>query len=79
VADPDPNFYPYRIQDPKTATKERGNKFFYHNFLCSHKFYKIAHYFSFDVKKQIRANCQTIIELFTQKNCKKLDVSKPYV
>jgi hypothetical protein len=23
---PDPDFYPYRIPDPKTATKERGEK-----------------------------------------------------
>jgi hypothetical protein len=23
---PDPDFYPSRIQDPKTATKERGEK-----------------------------------------------------
>jgi hypothetical protein len=25
---PDPDFYPSRIPDPKTATKERGEKFF---------------------------------------------------
>ncbi len=25
---PDPDFYPYRIPDPKTATKERGEKKF---------------------------------------------------
>jgi hypothetical protein len=23
---PDPDFYPFRIPDPKTATKERGEK-----------------------------------------------------
>jgi len=43
------------------------------NFLCSHKFHKIAHYFSFDVlKKKIWANFQRIIELFTQKIVNKL-------
>jgi hypothetical protein len=26
VADPGPDFYPSRIPDPKTATKERGEK-----------------------------------------------------
>jgi hypothetical protein len=26
---PDPDFYPSRIPDPKTATKERGEKFFW--------------------------------------------------
>jgi hypothetical protein len=25
---PDPDFYPFRIPDPKTATKERGGKLF---------------------------------------------------
>ncbi len=39
-----------------------------HNFLCSHKFHKIANYFSFEVlKKKIWANFQRIIEHFTQK------------
>jgi hypothetical protein len=38
------------------------------NFLCSHKFHKIANYFSFEVmKKKIWANFQRIVELFTQK------------
>jgi hypothetical protein len=41
------------IPDPKTARKERGEKkIFCHNFLCSHKFHKIAHYFSSDVLKK---------------------------
>ncbi len=40
-----------------------------HNFLCSHKFHKIANYFSFEIlKKKIWANFQRIIELFNQ-NC----------
>ncbi len=54
-----------RIPDPKTATKERGEK----NLL----FHKIANYFSFEVlKKKIWANIQRIIELFTQKIVTKL-------
>jgi hypothetical protein len=57
-----------RIPDPKTATKERGEKKFVITFFCSHKFHKIANYFSFGVlKKKIWANFQRIIELFTQK------------
>jgi hypothetical protein len=46
---------------------------FYHNFLCSHKFLKIANCFSFGaLKKKIWANFQRIIELFTQKIVTKL-------
>jgi hypothetical protein len=40
------------IPDPKTATKERGEKICCHKFLCSHKFHKIANYFSFEVLKK---------------------------
>jgi hypothetical protein len=44
-----------------------------HTFLCSHKFHKIVHYFSFEVlKKKILANFQRIIELFAQKIVTKL-------
>jgi hypothetical protein len=59
---PDPGSW---ISDSKTATKERGGKkLCCHNFLCSHKFHKIANYFSFEVlKKKIWANFQRIIEL----------------
>jgi hypothetical protein len=56
-----------RISNPgsKTATKDRGEKISCHNFLCSHKFYKIANYFSFEeLKKKIWASFQRIIELF---------------
>ncbi len=63
-----------RIPDPKTATKERGEKkISCHTFLCSHKFHKIVNYLSFQVlKKKIWANFQRIIELFTKKIVKKL-------
>ncbi len=71
VADPD--FFPSRIPDPKTATKERGEeKIFCHTFLCSHKFHKIENYFSFEVlKKKIWANFQ-FYRTFTQKIVTKL-------
>jgi hypothetical protein len=61
------------IPDPKTATKERGEKNCCHTFLCSHKFHKIVNYFSFKVlRKKNLANFQRIIELFTQKIVTKL-------
>ncbi len=67
---PDPGS---RIPDPKTATKERWKKICCHTSLCSHKFHKIVKYFSFEVlKKNIWANFQRIIELFTRKIVKKL-------
>jgi hypothetical protein len=80
VADPgclsrilDPDFYPSRIPDPKTATKEKGEKKLVVIFLCSHKFHKIANYFSFEVlKKKIWTNFQRITELFTTKIVNKL-------
>jgi hypothetical protein len=71
---PDPDFYPSRIPDPKTATKERGEKKFdVKPFYVATKFNKIINYFSFEVlKKNIWANFQRIIERFTQKIVKKL-------
>jgi hypothetical protein len=75
---PDPDFYPSRIPDPgsriqKQQQKRGVKKNFCHTFLCSHKFHKIEHYFSFEVlKKKIWANFQRIIELFTQKIVTKL-------
>jgi hypothetical protein len=63
-----------RIPDPKTATKERGEKKLYVKpFYVATKFNKISNYFSFDVlKKKIWANFQRIMELFTKKIVKKL-------
>jgi hypothetical protein len=82
---PDLDFYPSRISDPripdpKTATKERGEKkISCHTFLCSHKFHKIVNYFSFEVlKKKIWANFQRITELFTKKIVKKLFIIWPW-
>ena len=67
---PDPDFtHPgSRIPDPKTATKERGEKKFVIITFYVATTYKIANYFSFKLlKKKIWANFQRIIELFTQK------------
>jgi hypothetical protein len=77
---PDPDFYPSRIPDPgswipdpKTATKERGEKKLVAIPLCSHKFHKIVNYFSFEVlKKKIWASFQRITELTTKQIVKKL-------
>jgi hypothetical protein len=77
----DPDFYPSRflifthpgsrISDPgsKNSNKrERWKKISFHNFLCSHRFHKIANYFSFEeIKKKIWHNFQRTIELFSQK------------
>ena len=58
----------------KDSNKREGwKKISCRNFLCSHKFHKIANNFSFQVlKKKILANFQRIIELFTQKIVTKL-------
>ncbi len=65
-----------RISDPgsKNSNKREGwKKISCHNFLCSQKFHKIAHYFSFDeLKKKMWANFQRTIELLTQKIVNKL-------
>jgi hypothetical protein len=63
-----------RIPDPKTATKERGEKKLdVKPFYVATKFNKIVNYFSFDVlKKKMWANFQRIIELLTKKIVKKL-------
>ncbi len=67
---PDPGS---RIPDPKTATKERGEKKLdVKPFYLATKFNKIVNYFSFEVlKKKIWPNFQRTIELFTKKIVKK--------
>jgi hypothetical protein len=52
---PDPDFtHPgSRIPDPKTETKERGEKkFVVIPFFCSHKFHKIESYFIFEMLRK---------------------------
>jgi hypothetical protein len=69
----DPDFYPSRIPDPgsrvqdtKTATKERGEKkFVVIPFFVATNFTKFKIIFFEMLKKIIRANFQRIIELFT--------------
>jgi hypothetical protein len=57
-----------RIPDPKTATKERGEKNCCPTFICSHKNHKTENYFIFELaKKKIWVNLHRIIELFTQR------------
>jgi hypothetical protein len=68
-----------RIPDPKTATKERGEKKYDDiPFYVATNFTKLyLHYFSFEVlKKKIWANFQRTIELFTQKIVTKLSTQK---
>jgi hypothetical protein len=53
------------IPDTKTATKEKREKIWCPAFFSGNKYYKIKHYFNFDlVNKKIRANLQTIVVLF---------------
>ncbi len=61
------------IPDPgsKNSNKREGWKKICFNFLCSHKFLKIANYAEM-LQKKIWANFQRIIELFTQKFVTKL-------
>jgi hypothetical protein len=69
---PDPDFYQYRIPDPRS--KNRGEKnFVCHTFLCNHKFHKIENFSGFEmVRKEVLTNFQRIIELLTQKIVTKL-------
>jgi hypothetical protein len=62
-----------RIPDPKTATKERGEKKLLSYLFYSHKFNKIVNYFMFEMlNKKIWDNFQRVIELFTPKIVTKL-------
>jgi hypothetical protein len=65
---PNPDFYPSRILDPKTATKEKSEKNLLSSFFCSHKFHKIEYYFIFEMlKKNIWANFQRIFKFLPKK------------
>jgi hypothetical protein len=57
-----------RTPDPKTATKERGEKNLMSYFFCSHKNLKIVNYINVElVEKKIWASLQRIIEIYTIK------------
>ncbi len=65
---PDPDFYPSRISDPKTAKKIGVKKSLMSYLFCSHKFHKIANYLIFfNVEEKNLANIKKIIP----KNCHK--------
>jgi hypothetical protein len=77
---PDPDFYPSRIPDPgsripdpKTATKERGEKKLdVKPFYVATKFNKIVNNFSFEVlKKKNLGQFSKNYRTFYQKNCQK--------
>jgi hypothetical protein len=71
---PDPDFYPFRIpdsgsriQDPKTATKERSEqKIVVKPFFVATNFTKLKIILFFNAEEKIWASFQRIIELFTQ-------------
>ncbi len=72
IPDPDFLFIPdpgSRIPDLKTATKDRGEKFFFVKpFFVATNFTKTEYYFIFDMlKKKIWPNFPRIFEVFTQK------------
>ncbi len=70
---PGPNFYPSRILNPKTATKENAKKKFCPTFFVAINITKLKVIFIFELlKKKIWANLQRIVELFTQKTDKAL-------
>jgi hypothetical protein len=50
---PDPDFYPFRIPDPKPATKERGEKsFFVKPFFVGTNFTKLKIFFFFSAEEK---------------------------
>jgi hypothetical protein len=62
-----------RISDPgsKNSNKREGLKKNCHNFLCSHKFHKIANYFRFKVlKKKNLSQFSKNYRTFYPKNCR---------
>jgi hypothetical protein len=64
---PDPDYYPSRIPDPKTVTKERWKKIWYTFFVITN-FTKLNIMLIFEMlKKKIWANFQRIVEVFSQK------------
>jgi hypothetical protein len=65
---PDLDFYPSQIPDPKTATKERGEKkLIFIPFFEATNFKNKKVFLIFEMhKKNIWANFQRMIELFTQ-------------
>jgi hypothetical protein len=71
---PDTDFYPSRIPDPKTATKERGEKkFSCHPFFYSNNFNKVVNYFMFEMlKKKFGPIFKELFNLLLKKTFTKL-------
>ncbi len=70
---PDPDFYPSRIPDPKTATKERGEKkLVVITFYVATNFTKLQIIWVLKWWRKNWAHFQRIIELFTSKIVTKL-------
>jgi hypothetical protein len=70
---PDPDFYPSRIPDPKTVTKERGKKIVVIPYICSHKFHKIgSHFICKMLKKKKLVQFSKNYRTFTRKIVTKL-------
>jgi hypothetical protein len=70
---PDPGFLSIPDPGPKTETKEMGEKNLLSYPFCNHKHHKVENYFIFELaKKNIWANLQRFIELFTPKIVNKL-------
>jgi hypothetical protein len=66
---PDPDFYPFRIPDPKTATKERGEKkLVVKPFFVATNFTKLKIIYFLKAKEKIWASFQRIIELVPLSN-----------
>jgi hypothetical protein len=70
---PDPDFYPFRIPDPKTATKERGKKNLLSNlFFVATNFTKLKIILFLNDEEKNVGQFSKNIELFTQKFVTKL-------
>jgi hypothetical protein len=70
---PDPGSWFLPIPDPGSKNNnksERWKKIWCHTFLCSHKFHKIVHYFSFEMlKKKNLGQFSKNYRTFYPKNC----------
>jgi hypothetical protein len=66
---PNPDFYPSRIPDPKTATKDRGEKKFFVKPFFVATFHKTEYYFIFDMLKKKLAQFSKNYSSFNPKNC----------
>jgi hypothetical protein len=67
---PDPDFYPSRIPDPKTAMKDRGEKKIVPiSFFLRHKFHKIELFYFINVEEKNLGQFSKNYRNFYPKNC----------